>query len=110
MRQEFPTTPEEAFVTSGKKLFDQLIVALHKERYGRQPLETIGKWKIYEWKLAGHYYAMGADTSEGIGREANTAVIWDFTYRPKVVATYRNDSIAPDAFAFELKEMGNKYG
>jgi hypothetical protein len=107
LKKEYPTTPFEAFATSGNKLFDEQYI----ERFQiKQPIKIENNWTIYENAILGHRYGIGADVSEGIGRDHSTAVIWDFTYsRPKVVATYKNNKIAPDMFAFELKNYGFRY-
>ena len=108
-KREFPTTPEEAFEVSGDKYFDmKAIQALKPDQ--EKPIRVKGNWKYYEEPADHHTYAMGADVAEGIGRDASTAVIMRFTTeekneekkRPKVVATYVNDSIEPDKFGEEL--------
>ena len=53
---------------------------------------------------------MGADTSEGVGKDANTFALFDFGTAPNDVgilaATYYNNRIPPDLFGFELKRGG----
>ncbi len=63
---------------------------------------------------------MGADISEGVGRHNSTIVIIDhdakvkagdqYVVKPKVVAVYCSNKIAPDLFAHEIKNGGNRYG
>jgi hypothetical protein len=54
---------------------------------------------------------MGVDVAEGVGQDSSTAVIWDFTdLKPKIVARYNSNKIAPDLLAYELKMAGDKYG
>lgn len=59
-------------------------------------------------------YGLGADTSEGIGRDANTFSIFDFGNQPtdpaRLVATYVNAYIAPDLFATPLREAAEEFG
>ena len=51
------------------------------------------------------------DTSEGIGEDANALAVIDFSSRPaKVVATLKDNKIAPDIFAYDLKRAGNIFG
>lgn len=67
-------------------------------------------WESYK---PHHRYAIGADTSEGVGRDANTAAIIDFEYQPNraaIIGTYANNQIAPDIFGFELVRIGNMFG
>jgi hypothetical protein len=63
-------------------------------------------WKDYE---PHHRYAMGADTSEGVGRDSCTFVVFDFV-TGEVVSTYHNNRIAPDIFGYEMARVGAEYG
>jgi len=110
LMQEYPTTPEEAFIRSGSKLFDLVSLALQKP-LRKKPVKRYGDWKIYIEYKPGHKYVTGADPAEGVGADHSAAVILDVTpLRPKVVATYKNDRIAPDIFAHELKDGAHRYG
>lgn len=61
-----------------------------------------------------HRYGIGADTSEGIGRDANTMALFDFGIFDKDIsvlgATYFNNRIPPDLFGYELKRVGQEFG
>jgi hypothetical protein len=61
-----------------------------------------------------HMYGIGADTSEGIGKDANTMALWDFGSQPRDIAvlgaTYYNNRIPPDLFGYELKRVGQEFG
>ncbi len=106
LRKEYPTTPYEAFESSGTKLFDSIKIYLMKTEEG----EKEGDWIYYDKPILGNRYAMGADIAEGIGQDSSTITVWNFTpIKPRVVAEYKNNKIAPDLFAFELKNAGEKY-
>jgi hypothetical protein len=108
--QEYPTTPEEAFVSSGSKMFDAM--QLEKQKEFEQDPNVIGDWRFYEDPRPNHNYVIGADPSEGVGGDHSAAVIIDFTSslkKPKVVATYANNKIPPDLFAYEIKNQGTAY-
>lgn len=108
LRQEFPTTPEEACMSSGNKLIDLEILLSQPEK---EPLYVISDWKIYSEYKAGHIYAAGADVAEGVGRDSSTCVVVDFSPKiPEVVAVYKSNKIEPDIFAYELKNGLNRYG
>lgn len=108
LKKEYPTTPFEAFASSGNKLFDENYLS---KLVVKQPIKKENEWTIYEEPNLSHRYAIGADVGEGIGKDHSTAVVWDFTpAKPRVVATYKNNKIAPDIFAYELKNYGYKYG
>jgi len=110
LRQEYPTTPEEAFISSGRKLFDSEAVLQHQKDYGRDPIEEKDGIVIFDNYIKGHLYGLGVDVSEGIGQDASAIVVWDFTYRPKVVARYKSDKISPDNLAYMIKMIGKRYG
>jgi len=108
LRKEYPTTPEEAFAYSGIKLFSPEKIAAMKllAREGARK----GEWIYYDEPIANHRYVVAGDPAEGVGQDSAATVVWDFTpVRPKVVAEYANANIAPDMFAFELKNAGEKY-
>jgi hypothetical protein len=52
--------------------------------------------KIFEEPQHGHIYTLCADTSRGVGNDYSAFIVMDVTKLPyKVVATYRNNTIAP---------------
>ena len=114
--QEFPATPEEAFLSSGDRFFDVSILQNFRVDIG----QDVGAWTYYGDFIPGHRYALGADVSEGVGRHNSTVVIMDFdalvdigdrkAHKPKVVAVYVSNTIAPDLFAHEIKAGGLRYG
>jgi hypothetical protein len=107
LRQEFPTTPEEAFVGSGNKLFDQDKIARLQPKEGKKE----GDWLIYEDYNRLGMYVMGADVAEGVGQDSSTAAILDIHKIPyQVVVTFKNNNIEPDQFAYELDKFGRRYG
>jgi len=111
LHQEYPTTPEEAFVSSGDKLFDADIIAkMVQEAKGITGTKE-NNWIIFEDYIPGHRYAIGADVAEGLGQDSSTIVVIDFTpLKPKVVAIYMDNKIEPDVFAYEIKAGGLRYG
>jgi len=112
LHQEMPTTAEEAFVSSASKLFDGEKL-LSMDKHTKEPIERINDWNIYEDYIPGHLYAMGVDPAGGDGKDHSGAAIIDFSSAPhtKVVATYKNKRIKPDApLAHEMKAMGFRYG
>lgn len=107
MKKEYPTTPEEAFEGSGNKLFDAEKLGLQKII---NPIREENNWRIWKEYILGHRYGIGVDVAEGIGKDSSTIIVWDFaTVRPRVVAEYANNNIAPDMLAFEIKNIADKY-
>lgn len=116
MKQEYPTTPEEAFESSGHKVFDPEVINRRIARDVEEG-EAIGKWKFFDDFKLGHVYACGADPAEGVGRDSSSAHIIDYSHRtehgvikPKVVAVFCDNKVEPDMFAHELKRGCSRYG
>ena len=66
LAQEYPTTPEEAFVSSGLCLFDKAAI-VELQRSVRPPAETRLNGAVSIWlpPTPGHRYVAGADIAEG---------------------------------------------
>lgn len=109
LKQNYPTTPEEAFTYSGAKLFDQEKLAL-QAKY-ELPGDKMNDWTIYDLYKPSHVYGLGADVAEGVGQDSSTISILDFSVKPvRLVAEFSSNTIAPDMFAHEIKRGGNMYG
>lgn len=95
-------------VASGELFFDRTIIekALEKAEDAKDSFADVKIWDTYR---PDHRYGIGADTSEGIGRDANALVIMDYQ-KGKVVGTYHNNQIAPDMFGHLMCQVGKKYG
>lgn len=107
LHKEYPTTAFEAFSSAGNKLFDENKLSQFKTLQGVQENE----WTYFHKPIIGHQYVWGADVGEGIGKDHSTVTIMDVTLlKPTVVATFKNNMIAPDIFAFEIKNGASKYG
>jgi hypothetical protein len=114
--QEYPETPEEAFLASGDRFFDPSVSSNLRTEEAR----IEGKWNFYGDFYPGHRYILGADVSEGVERHNSTVVVLDLDFnftvngikiqKPKVVAVYANNKIPPDLLAYEIKNGGLRYG
>lgn len=109
MKQEHPSTAEEAFYTSGNKLFSNDAIDYQLENYATEPIAVEGDFLIYKRYVKGHLYVLGADVSQGVKRDSSTIVVIDVT-TSEVVLTYRSDSIDPVNFAYDIKKAGLMYG
>lgn len=108
MLQEYPTTPEEAFIGSGEKLFD------HEEVSRRLKEDVKAGDKIGDWEYWGHFkvnhnYGLGSDVAEGVGQDSSTCAIIDYNTN-ELVAIYDNNKIDARLFAFEIRNGGFRYG
>lgn len=108
MLQEYPTTPEEAFIGSGEKLFDHEEVSRRLKNDVRDG-QKIGDWEYFVQYKPNHDYGQGADVAEGIGRDSSTIAVIDFNTN-EVVAIYENNKIDASLFAYELRNSGFRHG
>ena len=131
--QEYPATPEEAFIASGMPAFDRLALMeqslnvcppLARGRMDFNQLtkkgafkeDTSGEVRIWKFPIAGHQYVIGADTSEGLEREgpedkqspdASCAEVLDMSTLEQVASVH--GQIAPWEFSCTLAAMGLWY-
>ena len=104
--QEYPTSPLEAFISSGRNVF--YIGDLQKQ-YPKPPIDR--QWQdliIWEKPLDGFKYAMGIDTSEGEGNDNAVISVWNANTGEQV-AEYANPSTKPDVLAGISMEIGRYY-
>ena len=74
----------------------------------KEPKEVQAGLHVWQDFNPAHSYAIGADIGKGNGGDHSTSVIIDFESTPKrVVATYVNNEIPADQFAYELKRQGD---
>lgn len=109
MKQEHPSNPEEAFLTSGNKLFQGEVIDAQREKYMQDPMAMDGDFLIYRRYVPSHTYGLGADVSVGVKRDSSTIVIVDFN-TGETVLTYRSNTIDPVLFAHEIKKAALMYG
>jgi hypothetical protein len=116
--QEYPSTAEEAFLTSGRPVFNPDLLnrmlkeatePLHRmelegttwEKNSRGPLQVWYPWDPHET------YYIGADVAEGVrGGDFSVAQVLDS--KKRLVAQYRRH-IDPDSFGDVLYHLGRLY-
>jgi len=59
--------------------------------------------------IPSHRYGLGSDHSEGVGLDANTACLFDFT-TGELMASYANNKIGPDMATHEFARLGMEFG
>ena len=128
LAQEHPTSAIEAFVQSGRPVFDALYLKRHEARiHDIAPSDLsnsmVDGLTIWQAPLAGHRYLISADVAEGLaGGDFDAAVVIDATATPGdsmsalagnvvlcQVAALRG-KWAPDIFARKLADLGQRYG
>ena len=111
--QEYPETDEQAFLSSGRPVFDWLALAKYRNMVAEPPwrgyllrrhdrIEFIqdpqGPLRIWKMPQAVHVYAIGADVAEGLQDGAySTGEVLDIGDGEQVAEWHGH--IAPDAFA-----------
>jgi len=117
-RQEYPATPEEAFIVSGSNVFNieklqalvpQPILAQKEFDFEKTMFEDAqrGGLTIYKYPHFDDVFLIAADTALGVGRDYSAAVVMNS--RKEVCALYRNNYIDPSKFGDLLFYLGRYY-
>lgn len=117
-RQEYPATPEEAFIVSGSNVFNieklselvpQPILAKREFNFESNLMEDSprGDIEIFKYPTFEDSFAIGADVSLGVGKDYSTAIVMNANR--EVCAVYRNNLIDPSKFGDLLFYLGRYY-
>lgn len=120
--QEYPSTPDEAFIASGRPRFhtpavqqyynqceDELYMGYLREKDGQTIFEDDKSGYIHIWKqpVKDMFYCIGADVAEGlITGDYSCGVVMDENF--DVVASWHGH-IDPDLFGAELVKLAKYY-
>jgi len=105
-RQEF----EAEFIGSSNTLIAPSIL---RAMTFKTPISTYyeGSLNVYEEPIPGRAYFCVADTSRGVGIDSSAFIIVDVTEIPyKVVAAYKNNTIAPIVYPEVIYNVVKSYG
>jgi hypothetical protein len=123
--EQFPRTPEDAFISTGSCWFDLEALAWYSEhapakelrRYKFVPSENGAKAKIAEGEQyaireyvvpnPAHSYAIGADVATGRGLDYSCAYVIDLVTM-EIAAEY-HQKIEADLYAEQIHFLGRKY-
>lgn len=122
--QEYPATAEEAFISSGKMVFDWVSLKKHEVRceppkaigfikddgpHGMKfEVHKTGSLKIWAFPVPDRNYIIGADIAEGIeGGAYSAAFVLDLSTMAQVAEWHGH--IAPDDFGEVLNNLGYYY-
>ena len=117
-KQEYPAVPEEAFLTTGRPVFDpeQIVRRLDQSKgpLHRLALE-LKEWRehpngellVYHHLDPGETYYIGADVAMGV-RNGDYSVAQVLDSRKRQVAVWRGH-VHPDYFAEVLNYLGRRY-
>jgi hypothetical protein len=100
-KQEYPATIEEAFITSAQTVIPKQYIEAQR-KFIRQPIERLDDILIYEKVNPKHFYSLGADPSEGIGKDDSSFTVID-RMTGREVGFYIGQ-IQPDLFAHKIKQ------
>jgi len=117
-QQEYPSTAEEAFVVSGKNVFniDKLNKLKTKGPDSRREFDSsMSTWEDHRegnlsiWKPPGfdEKFIIGADVALGVGQDYSAAIVLN-TDR-EMVAVYRDNHVDPAIFGRDLFYLGRYY-
>ena len=118
-RQEYPACPEEAFITSGRPVFDTSKLMLRREQVrglgergyledGKFIPDATGQLIIYKHPEKGKPYVIGGDVAEGVpGGDYSVSQVLDNTTGEQV-AVWRGH-IDPDLYAGEQIKLAEYY-
>lgn len=77
----------------------------------KEPVKSIGGLKLFYEYNPSHRYASGHDVAGGVGLDSSTSCFIDFDVVPaRVVATYKDNTIKPDIFGYEVGRQSDVYG
>jgi hypothetical protein len=124
--EQYPLTPEDAFINTGECWFDLEALAWYSKEAALEHLQRLdfkpdvhgvraklhiteyGATRIYKRPEEGHDYAIGADVATGRGMDYSCAYVIDLATMA-LVAEY-HAKIDPDEFAEQLHFLGRWYG
>ena len=120
--QEYPSNPEEAFLTSGRPVFDPIALSkiVSKEPIKRMMLNSSKEWVenaagelfVYAEPKSGKAYYIGADVAGGTydpNNKLDYSVAQVLNGKREQVAIWVG-KVLPDYFADILYELGKMYG
>ena len=117
-RQEYPATPDEAFITAGSSVFalekvQNLLPKLPEKKlsfdFNSFTFENTldGNIELWEFPSWDDNYIIAADVSLGVGQDYSCAVVLN-TNR-KIIGLYRDNHIDPSKFGDLLFYLGRYY-
>ncbi len=117
-RQEYPATPEEAFIVSGSNVFNieklsqlvpQPILKQMEFSFEAMMMEEKprGSIEIFKFPSFEDSFVIGADVALGVGKDYSSAVVMNA--KREVCAVYRNNTIDPSQFGDLLFYLGRYY-
>lgn len=77
----------------------------------KEPVKTVGEFKVWESYNPANRYGGGGDTAAGNGGDSNASVFFNFSSTPnRIVGTYHSNEISPSAFGHGFVKQGQSFG
>ncbi|MCD8398662.1 MAG: terminase family protein [Lachnospiraceae bacterium] len=127
-RVEYPSTPEESFMSTGASVFDSRRITTLQAAIIEQQIQPINpknisaiptllrtclnnkSLKIWHLPKPGVKYYGGVDVAEGLGSNHDYSTIFVMDSDGRQVAEYRSNKIKPYQFADIVDALGRWYG
>ena len=103
-KQEYPLTLDECFRATGSSFFSK--VKLISTQYWKEARPHYRKLEHHP--VSGFHYALGADTSAGVGKDSSVIEVICFETNEQV-AEYTNKRISPEVLANEIATIGKEF-
>jgi hypothetical protein len=108
MKQEYPLTEDEAFQTTSRGVFTDVLGSVSEAT----PLETTNEphlvSEVFEQPGESDYYVMGIDSAGGYV-DGDRAVIYILNNRTRKIALRWSATLAPDLVGHEAVKLATKY-
>ncbi|HUT62484.1 MAG TPA: hypothetical protein VMZ04_00875 [Anaerolineae bacterium] len=123
LKQEYPTTPEEAFLSTGQNYFPTAKIAslLLKTEPGTKgelvnndkgdPLfqqHSAGRLEVFKKPEVGTRYVIGGDTAEGLAH-GDAQVLYVINHKTEECDALYRSQVAPDELATDAYNLGKYY-
>ncbi|MBI3274092.1 MAG: hypothetical protein HYZ69_03015 [Candidatus Colwellbacteria bacterium] len=106
-KQEYPITVDEAFIASSNTVIPKEVIEKQR-KFVRDPIRTWEDTLIYENLKWNHYYSLGADPAEGVGRDDSAFTVMD-RMTGREVAHFSSNNIQSDLFAKKIVKVAEYY-
>lgn len=100
--QFYPTEPEEAFLHSGRPVFDLVVLKELEKKHARRPIRMEQDFEIYEEPDEEKTYGIGVDTAEGLEHGDNSSIT--------VVCKETGQEVAQCTGKIDEEELAEKLG
>jgi len=123
LKQEYPTTPEEAFLSTGQTYFSTAKVASclatampgtkgelapnEKGEYIFQPISN-GRLEVFKKPEVGTRYIIGGDTAEGLAH-GDAQVLYVINHKTEECDAVYRSQVPPDELATDAYHLGKYY-